>query len=520
LIPTKNAVKSIIEYGDYQTPSAFTLEVCKKLRDFYALSPKVVIEPTFGTGNFLESIIRSFDNLDTIYGIELNTYYYAETVNKLSRINHNINMELFNDDIFSFDFSEIKDGINKTDQILIVGNPPWATNTQLSSIGSYNLPMKDNFKGNSGLDAITGKGNFDIAEYIILQLLSEFEGYNCCLAMLCKNIVAKNIVRDMDKYSFNMSSIDMLLFDASSIFNVSCDAGLLVIQLGESKTSVCNIYDFNKFDEVKKQYGWANGMFCSDLDQYNNMLKLDGICPFEWRQGIKHDCSKVMELKQCVSSSSEYVNGLGEKVSFDLGKYFYPLVKSSDIKNIEITDAKKYVIVPQTKVNEDTSKIQYQCSTIWAYLECHGEQLNSRKSVIYKKSPKYSIFGIGDYSFAKYKVGISGFYKEPVFALIYGDYPIMLDDTCYFLSFDNLKDAFITAALLNCKENILFLKSVAFLDSKRPYTKEVLKRIDILKIAEVVGYSAIIEFGQTTKKLPVSETDFEGYIDKLKSDLN
>ena len=512
-------MKSIIEYGDYQTPRPFASEVCKKLKGFYALSPKVIIEPTFGTGNFLESIISEFDNIDTLYGIELNPEYYAEVANKFSENN---NIQLFNEDIFSFDFSEIKDKLNKNDQILVIGNPPWATNTQLSSIGSYNLPMKDNFKGNSGLDAITGKGNFDIAEYIILQLLSEFKGYNFCLAMLCKSIVAKNIVRDMEKYSFNMSSIDLFVFNASEVFDVNCDAGLLVIRLGESKTSLCNIYDFFDSSKIKRQYGWINGMFYSDLSQYGNMFKFDGTCPFEWRQGIKHDCSRVMELKQCVENTSEYTNGFGEKVSFKIGNHFYPLVKSSDIKSVEITSTKRFVIVPQSKVKEDTSSLQFKSPHIWDYLESYSGLLDSRKSVIYKNSPKYSIFGIGDYSFAKYKVGISGFYKEPIFALIYGNYPIMMDDTCYFLGFENFQDAYITAALLNCKECISFIKSIAFLDSKRPYTKDVLKRINILGIAETVGYKAIIEFRNFTNNFSITQTDFEKYIKRLqiaKNDL-
>src|SRR5207244_5466142 len=59
-------------------------------------------------------------------------------------------------------------------EILILGNPPWVTNTTLSSLESTNLPAKSNFKGHSGLDAITGKSNFDIAELSLLQLIRDF----------------------------------------------------------------------------------------------------------------------------------------------------------------------------------------------------------------------------------------------------------------------------------------------------------------------------------------------------------
>jgi hypothetical protein len=413
-----------IEHGDYQTPHSFAYSVCRKLKSLYSLSPSLVLEPTFGTGNFIDSAFSTFDTIRELYGIELNSAYCTDTKKRFVMRD---DITLYNADIFSFDFSDIKDAIEYNDNLLIVGNPPWVTNTQLSTLNSYNLPVKDNFKGYAGLDAITGKGNFDIAEYIILQLLSEFAGYNCTLAMLCKTIVAKNLMRDMGKYDFNISSADMFVFDASDIFNVSCDAALFVIRLGECVSSVCNVYDFNT-DEKIRQFGWKDGMFYSDISADSPKINIDGACQFEWRQGLKHDCSKVMELTPL--ENGLFQNAFGETVKLSVGEYVFPLLKSSDIKTYKICETRKYVIVPQKQVNADTSMIAHKDSTVWQYLLSHERLFNARRSIIYKKSPRFSVFGIGDYSFSKYKVGVSGFYKEPVFALICNNYPVMLDDTC------------------------------------------------------------------------------------------
>ena len=38
-----------------------------------------------------------------------------------------------------------------------------------------NLPRKNNFKNHSGLDAMTGKGNFDIAEFITMSLNQKYK---------------------------------------------------------------------------------------------------------------------------------------------------------------------------------------------------------------------------------------------------------------------------------------------------------------------------------------------------------
>jgi len=511
---TKNKSVAKIEYGDYQTPISFAHSVCVKLKDQYNLSPTVIFEPTFGIGNFIESALIEFENVQTAYGVEVGSDYYTLTKERLLDKGFSDILALYNDDIFSFDFSNIKESVSKDDKILIIGNPPWATNSQLSSMNSYNLPLKDNFKGYSGLDAITGKGNFDIAEYILLQLLSEFSGYNCTLAMLCKTIVAKNIIRDIDRYSFGIDTADIHIFNTSEVFGVSCDAALFVVKLGKNNNSaVCSVYDY--YTNIKeRQFGWLDGAFFSNISTSENTAKIDGICQFEWRQGVKHDCSKVMELK--TDAEGNFVNGFGDVLELPVGQFVFPLVKSSDIKADEITETRKHVIITQRRVNADTSVIRLEEKAVWEYLMRHEDLLDARKSIIYKKSPKFSIFGIGDYSFARYKVGISGFYKEPRFALITSDIPIMLDDTCYFLSFHELEDAVITVALFNSVECQQFLKSIAFLDSKRPYTKEILKRIDVLKLSETVSFERVAEYALNMKgKYSITLGNYHNYISKL-----
>ena len=503
-----------IEYGDYQTPSSFATAVCNKLSDFYKISADAVIEPTFGIGNFFDGVFSTFSSAHSFFGIEVNEEYFAFASQRIQKSeNQKIDISLFNEDIFAYDFSNIKENISRKESLLIIGNPPWATNSQLSSLRSANLPLKSNFKGLSGLDALTGKGNFDIAEYIILQLLSEFRNYNCTLAMLCKTIVAKNIVRDLDKYDFSVSFMDLFTFDAKEIFGVTCDAGLFVIQLGEAEAKTCTVYDFETNKKLR-EFGWSSQAFYSNIQRDSSVLDIDGRCPFEWRQGIKHDCSKVMELQAI--DTGVFQNGIGGVYSFQLGQYVYPLVKSSDIKSYTIRKTRKYAIVPQRFVNEDTGKIQHHDPCIWKYLQTHEDFLSARRSVIYKKAPKYSIFGVGEYSFAKYKIGISGFYKEPTFALIYGDIPIMLDDTCYFLGFELLSEATITLALLNSPICLEFLRSVAFLDSKRPYTKEILKRIDLYKLSNLVDFDYVSGFvASNIKDMKLLASDYERYKDTL-----
>jgi ubiquinone/menaquinone biosynthesis C-methylase UbiE len=121
---TKSRNNSVIEYGDYQTPFNFSRSVCSKLRGVYSLCPTVVIEPTFGTGNFIESAVSEFDTVKNVYGIELNNNYYQSAKKRLYSQDTEYEIDLYNADIFSFDFTDIKENITKNDNVLIIGPPP------------------------------------------------------------------------------------------------------------------------------------------------------------------------------------------------------------------------------------------------------------------------------------------------------------------------------------------------------------------------------------------------------------
>lgn len=471
------------ERGDYQTPNEFTGKICKYISEKRKINPNIIVEPTFGIGNFIEQSISNFNSIHSIYGIEISKKYFDYTQDRFANLNKNFN--LYNESIFDFDFENIKSNINKEDKILIIGNPPWVTNTELETKDSINLPEKKNIKKLNGFDALTGKSNFDIAEYIILQLIEAFQGYNCTIAMLCKNIVVKNLIRDLKGFNFNINNIEMVPFEAKEVFGVSCDASLLIFDISEISDDVCKVYNMES-KELIKSFGWHEDVFISDIEEYKNISSIDGCCTLEWRQGIKHDCSKIMQLKK---NNNNYINGLKEEIVLE-DNYVYPMLKSSDIKNIIINESRVHVIVTQQKVRQDTSEIEYKAPKLWRYLQKNSDFLDSRKSSIYKNSPRFSIFGVGDYSFKPFKVCVSGFYKEPIFSLAFREdkKPIMLDDTCYFIGFDNYKEALITTILLNSDIVQNFLKSIAFLDAKRPYTKEILMRIDFKELYNIIDY--------------------------------
>lgn len=184
------------------------------------------------------------------------------------------------------------------------------------------------------------------------------------------------------------------------------------------------------------------------------------------------------------------VNGLKETVDIE-SEYVFPLIKSSMFKAPVVYNFKKYVIVTQKKVREDTAHIERDAPKTWAYLISHKEYFSKRKSSIYKDAPDYSMFGIGDYSYAQYKVGVSGFYKKPLFSVLVSNdnRPVMTDDTSYFICLPTYDTAYTAMLILNSEKVQQFLLTIAFLDAKRPFTKKVLGQIDFHKILQEISSS-------------------------------
>jgi hypothetical protein len=506
------------EYGDFQTPSELSDSICSYLKA-EGISPDVVIEPTFGKGSFIASALKFFQKIKRIYGVEIYEPYYWQTkfaILELFIQNSTLNRPdifLYLDDVFKFDFSKIESVI-KNCNILILGNPPWITNSELSSLNSHNLPEKSNFKALNGLDAITGKGNFDICEYIILLMLNSFSKCKGHFAMLTKNSVIKNLIYDLPSMSYKISNIVALKIDAKQYFNASVEASLFKCDLGsnnEKMSFTCKTSLFIASESIENIFGWDGDKFVSDIILYEKNKKYDGISPYIWRQGIKHDCSKIMELQ--LVDNNKYRNGLNEELDIEEDLIF-GLVKSSDLNSPVVTRPRRHVIVTQKRIGEDTSYLSIKFPKLHRYLIKNALHFEQRKSSIYRNKPPFSIFGIGDYSFKPYKVAISGLYKRSTFSLILpeNNKPMMLDDTCYFLGFDTLSEAVFVWAILNSEHIQQLLATITFLDAKRPYTKDILMRLSVDKVADDLTYDEIINQVKFLDKAMLVHVNEDGWI--------
>lgn len=470
------------QFGDFQTPADLARKVVEVLKRNHNLKPDVIIEPTCGKGAFVLASYEGFENAK-IYGFEINPKYIENANSSLNEIYATNRATVSEADFFNTDWSETLSELEG--YILIIGNPPWVTSSELGLLNSKNLPEKSNFQNRKGIDAITGSGNFDISEWMLLkhvEWLSKREG---AIAFLCKYAVARKVMRQVRQSAEHRLFGHIYPIDAKAHFDASVEACLFVLTT-DTGSADCEVYE--SLDSTKPSHiiGERDGFIVSNVNHYEKWKHLRGQDPhYIWRSGIKHDCSKVMELEP---TDDGYKNGLGEVVELEKD-YVYPLLKSSDVGNGRTVSFRKAVIITQKTVGEDTSKIQVNAPNTWDYLIKHREYLDKRRSSIYKNKPDFSIFGVGPYSFKQWKVAISGLYKKLNFNLVgpLEGKTVAFDDTVNFLSFDTEEEARFIFHLVTSPPSLEFLDSMIFWDEKRPITTQILRRLSFKELASELG---------------------------------
>lgn len=475
--------RDVWQYGDFQTPPTLAAAVCARLTRM-GIEPSSIIEPTCGRGSFIEAALAAFPTAESLLGVDLNPVYVEETRKRVEATGFD-KAQVETGNFFVTDWDRLVD--QKSSPLLVLGNPPWVTSAELGSLKSTNLPTKSNFQGHRGLDALTGKANFDISEWMLLQHIGWLRKRPGWIAMLVKAAVARKVLRQVWKSDDPVGRASIYKIDAMRHFGASVDACLFVLPVGIGLPSRdCDVFEDLDLLMPTSTIGWHDGYLVSDVASYNKHRDLIGPSPDRiWRSGVKHDCAKVMELTR--SGDDVLRNGLNEIVEVEPDLLF-PLLKSSDVAKGR-PRGDRYMIITQFKIGADTSQIAATAPATWAYLKSHGDRLDSRGSVIYRGKPRFSIFGVGDYTFAPWKVAISGFYKSVQFSKFgpMNGKPIVFDDTIYFLPCWSEMEADLILSLVQSDPYRELLASMTFQNEKRPITTDLLRRISFEKVAASVG---------------------------------
>ncbi|MEM7093694.1 MAG: SAM-dependent methyltransferase [Actinomycetota bacterium] len=470
------------EFGDFQTP----IELCRQVVAlFEGCSFERVLEPTCGAGSFLEASHEAWPRAERI-GIEIQQPYLEEA--------RRTGAEVLHASLFDINLSSDLPWTTANGRLIAIGNPPWVTNAELGALGSINLPKKSNVKGLKGLDAITGASNFDITEYMLIKLIVELMSERPVVAMLCKTQVARNVFEYCRAHDLPVGDFEIFTIDAKKWFDAAVDACLFKFSVGSDAGAECAVRVGLSREHAPLLLGYnGRGQLVTDLAAYEEVSEVDGLCPLEWRQGLKHDASAVMEL---VTADGSLQTKSGEIVSVE-EEFVFPLLKCTDLHRDRLSP-RRAVVVPQKAFGEETKARRNDAPALWDYLEANADALDGRKSSIYKGKPRFSVFGLGPYSFAPWKVAVSGLHADPNFRLVgpYEGRPVFFDDTCYLLPFEDEASACIAFSILTSPVVSRFLSATKYPGAKRPITKKLLQRIDLRAAIELSDRRLLLETAQ------------------------
>lgn len=440
-------------------------------------APATVLEPTCGRGAFLEAAAERFPGA-TLVGFEIDGAYAEDARSRLPRDRSRVEVA----DFFATDWdARVRE---LASPILVAGNPPWVTSAVLGALGSSNAPVKTNFKGLRGLDAMTGKSNFDVSEWMLLRLIEALRarGGDATLAVLCKTAVARRVIEHSAREGGEPLAPGALYgIDSMRHFRAAVDAVLFVAEIGGDTRSPRRwpVYDALDARAARSRMALSGGALVADLPGIARTSHLAGSCEPEWRSGVKHDCARVMEL---VREGKHWTNALGEEVDVEPA-WVFPMLKSSDVANAGdvAPSTPRAMVVPQRALGDDTAHLARTAPRLHRYLTRHRELLGARKSSIYRGQPDFAVFGVGSYSFAPWKVAVSGLYKRyaPVLVGPQGKKPVVLDDTCYFLPFEREVEARRAWRALRSPQARAFFEARIFWDMKRPIRKAILQQVDL-----------------------------------------
>lgn len=457
-----------VERGDFQTPLELARLVVEKVAVGKVAGTlpgaRGLLEPTCGRGSFLVAGLERFPAARAL-GVEIDGAHLAA-----ARDATGPRAELLHADFFTVDWPALLAGL--PDPLLVLGNPPWVTNATLGALGSDNLPPKRNFQGLRGLEARTGRSNFDVSEWMLIRLLEALQGRDAALALLVKTSVARRVLRHAWRTGLPVREAALYGIDAARWFGASVEACLLVCHTDRVGQPECALHE-DLSGPVSGTLGLRDGELVADLAAWDATADLAGEGPL-WRSGVKHDCAAVLELR-VVGEGLQ--NGLGEAVDVEPAM-LYPLLKGTDVARARLAP-QRFLLLPAQGLGDDPAALAETAPRAWAYLCRHGPRLDARRSRIYQGRPRFSVFGVGDYTFAPWKVAVSGLHAEPAFRVVgpWEGRPVVFDDTVYFLACEGEAAARQLAAWLGSPRVRAFFGARIFRDAKRPVTAAVLRQL-------------------------------------------
>ncbi|MDS0260915.1 SAM-dependent methyltransferase [Haloarcula sp. S1CR25-12] len=197
-----------------------------------------------------------------------------------------------------------------------------------------------------------------------------------------------------------------------------------------------------------------------------------GDCDQEIRHGVKDDAQDVFSIDR-------------EQLDTLEPDHVYPYIKSKHVVKYGLF-GHELRLVPIRKANEDNEdELRSNSPKTYQYLADRREQLEDRASSWLEQGPFYNVFGLGDYTWADYKVVWCRLGFKPNFAVVstvedddLGEKMVVPGDHYMFIGTDCEEEAHFLCALLNSAIYQRSLKDIAS-EGKASLSKSVVSQLEL-----------------------------------------
>jgi hypothetical protein len=168
-----------------------------------------------------------------------------------------------------------------------------------------------------------------------------------------------------------------------------------------------------------------------------------GDCAYRIRHGLKDDAKAVFSVDHDRLAELEPT-------------HVYPYLRSKHVVKWGLFGHDRF-LVPQRQAGADNERaLARESPATYDYLTDHRERLEARGSSWFEAGPFYSLFGLGPYTWAPYKVVWCRLGFKPHFAVVstvddpeLGEKTVVPGDHCMFVACDDEREAHYLCALLN-----------------------------------------------------------------------
>ena len=383
-----------------------------------------IFDPTMGNGNLLQAVIQiglkkgyRIEQLPTqrLFGNELNTIFYQEALNTFQqRYGIDMSEQFSNSDIFDLPSKAYN---------IVVSNPPWSNFTDLPE--SYKEKLKPLFAEwdlvRKKKDVLWGGTRIDIAALVIQKVMHDFlvqQGRCYCFVPLSLflNDGAHQTFRDYQVKTISFTPIEIYDFDGIEVFEgIGTRNGFVVF---ERDTTFVKSLPFFIFKDNQWERLLGTPLFLDNdplsvgtEEELSNLRKKSLIevpSSAQPRQGLNTSGrNNLFFFQSCKEIDSEHVC-LGEKLHVPK-RWVYPLIVGNNFKEESMTPQKWVLLLHDSKTGKPLTATEVQKSEpVWAYLKEHEQSLKTRKGVMIQsqitKGLWWALLGVGEYSFAPYKI--------------------------------------------------------------------------------------------------------------------